>query len=126
MMGMMTGNGIAGVASTAEESAIKVYLERDKYNEWEFLYDLTKDTKRTGAAMMNPGMQPGVNPQTGTQGTTPAGPFGTQPTGTQPTGPFGTQPPPFGAPPGMPGPQPTGPFSPQPTAPQPAPNPRTR
>src|SRR5438034_3766535 len=37
--GQQIGGGIAGVASTAERDSIKIYNERDKYNEWEFIYD---------------------------------------------------------------------------------------
>lgn len=37
------GAGIAGVASTREQEGIKTYNERKKYNEWEFVYDVTKD-----------------------------------------------------------------------------------
>lgn len=40
------GGGIAGVASTLEAEAIMVYNERNKYNEWEFVYDFRKDPLR--------------------------------------------------------------------------------
>jgi hypothetical protein len=88
--------GIAGVASTLERSGIKLYNERDKYNEWEFIYDLTKDQSRGGAmaGMAGQGMtgqgltgqQSGQSPQTG-PGFSP--PFGSQPQG---PGGFGSQP----------------------------------
>jgi len=55
--GQQIGGGIAGVASTVERQGIKLYNERDKYNEWEFLYDLSKDTATTA------GMQPGQGAQ---------------------------------------------------------------
>ena len=45
-MASITG-GIAGVASKVEKHSIKIYNERAKYNEWEFIYDFSKD--RTGA-----------------------------------------------------------------------------
>ena len=45
MAGLQIGGGIAGVASTVERTGIKIYNEKSKYNEWEFIYDLTKDTK---------------------------------------------------------------------------------
>jgi hypothetical protein len=45
MAGAQIGPGIAGVASTLERKGIKIYNEKQKYNEWEFIYDLTKDTK---------------------------------------------------------------------------------
>ncbi|MGD0199178.1 MAG: hypothetical protein ABSD27_00350 [Bryobacteraceae bacterium] len=37
------GGGIAGVASKFEGAGIKVYGDRTKYNEWEFIYDVRKD-----------------------------------------------------------------------------------
>lgn len=43
------GGGIAGVASKIEQEGIKVYRDRKPYNEWEFVYDITKDTARAGA-----------------------------------------------------------------------------
>lgn len=49
------GSGIAGVATTLEASGIKVYNERTKYNEWEFIYDQSKD--RTGLRAATGGMQ---------------------------------------------------------------------
>ncbi len=57
--GSMPGvnGGIAGVASTAESDSIKIYNERDKYNEWEFIYDFAKD--RTGAGQFAAGMGAG-------------------------------------------------------------------
>ncbi len=42
------GGGIAGVASKREQEGIKVYRDKTKYNEWEFVYDITKDQSRTG------------------------------------------------------------------------------
>ncbi len=76
MGGMQIGGGIAGVASTDEEESIIVYNEKQKYNEWEFIYDLTKDrtlagggrpgtgTVGTPASQMGqiPGQQPGAQP----------------------------------------------------------------
>ncbi len=44
------GGGIAGVASTVEKTSIKIYNDRSKYNEWEFIYDFGKD--RTGMGQM--------------------------------------------------------------------------
>ena len=70
------GGGIAGVASTLERGGIKVYNEKDKYNEWEFLFDLTQD--KTGL-----GQQPGQNP---------AAPGQVNPPATQPTQPQRTTP----------------------------------
>jgi hypothetical protein len=52
--GQQIGGGIAGVASKLEADSIKIYEERQKYNEWEFLYDFSKDKKR-GTGAMNQG-----------------------------------------------------------------------
>ena len=70
--GMQVGGGIAGFASTYEAPSIKVYNERQKYNEWEFIYDMKKDKRLMGAAAggmqniqnNNPlgGQQPGAAP----------------------------------------------------------------
>lgn len=48
--GLQIGGGIAGFASTYEAPAIKVYNERQKYNEWEFIYDVKNDKRLLGAA----------------------------------------------------------------------------
>ncbi len=61
------GGGIAGVASKFEAQGIKVYNERTKYQEWEFVYDPRKDM---GNPMM-PGQQPGLPNQPGLQGPQP-------------------------------------------------------
>jgi hypothetical protein len=36
----MNTGGLAGVASTFSGPSIKVYRERSKYNEWEFIFDM--------------------------------------------------------------------------------------
>jgi hypothetical protein len=59
--GLTIGGGIAGVASKSEDSGIKLYNERSKYKEWEFLYDPRKDnTNALGqrGGPMNPGPGP--------------------------------------------------------------------
>jgi len=52
------GGGIAGVATTLEAEGIKVYNERTKYNEWEFIYDFRKDRSmlRPGTPTSPPGL----------------------------------------------------------------------
>jgi len=71
MGGTQMGGGIAGVASESTGPAIKVYNERKKYNEWEFVYDQSKDrglagVQRGGGAPGTPagqmGSMPGANP----------------------------------------------------------------
>jgi hypothetical protein len=37
------GGGMAGVASKVESDSIMIYNDREKYNEWEFVYDPTKE-----------------------------------------------------------------------------------
>ncbi|MFN7935367.1 MAG: hypothetical protein U0R19_18705 [Bryobacteraceae bacterium] len=43
------GGGVAGVASKFEAEGIKIFGEKTKYNEWEFLYDFQRDDGRGGA-----------------------------------------------------------------------------
>ena len=40
--GQQFGGGIAGVASKSENPSIMVYNDRTRYNEWEFIFDMTK------------------------------------------------------------------------------------
>lgn len=47
--------GLAGVATTFKGPSIKVVNERQKYQEWEFVYDLKKDK-----SLMGPGAQNGM------------------------------------------------------------------
>ena len=63
--GLMIGGGIAGVASKMELDSIKIYNERKRYDEWEFVYDIKKD-KRLKQQLngMNNGVPPtGLTPQ---------------------------------------------------------------
>jgi hypothetical protein len=46
--GQTIGGGIAGVASKREQDAIKTYKDKTAYDEWEFVYDITKDPLRGG------------------------------------------------------------------------------
>jgi hypothetical protein len=71
----VVGAGLAGVASTREQEGIKTYNQRTKYNEWEFVYDITKDPAKNGG-MQGAAGAPGAN---GAQGkppgqSTPPGP----------------------------------------------------
>jgi hypothetical protein len=86
---------LAGVASNLEEDSIKVYNDRTKYNEWEFLYDPRTDRFAMAAGQMGQtgsgagpqgGGSPGgagLNPSTGPGGLTPPGGMG--PGGRTPT-----------------------------------------
>jgi hypothetical protein len=77
MGGTQVGGGIAGVASESTGPAIKIYNERKKYNEWEFVYDQSKD--RGLAGVQGNGGAPG----------TPAGQMGSMPPGMNPQQPGG-------------------------------------
>ena len=110
----ISAGSIAGVASKVERRGIKIYNERDKYNEWEFIYDFSKDRTGAGqlATMMGQPQQPGQL-QPGQQPTSIPG-FGGQPGS---SGAFG-----FGSPtqqqqPSMPGMQ-AGPLPPPSSPPQ--------
>jgi hypothetical protein len=85
--GNVIGAGIAGVASKKESESIKTVNDHTKYNEWEFVYDITKDpTRQQGAAGAagasgGPGRGGANNPMN------PGGmPGGMQPGGMQPGG----------------------------------------
>ena len=74
------GAGIAGVASKREATGIKIYNERTRYDEWEFVYDQTKEAKsQMQAAGVNsqgtnqPGGPLQSNQQGSQQGSQPAG-----------------------------------------------------
>ena len=91
----MMGNGIAGVASKADEDSIMVYNNHTNYGDWEYIFDFTK-------------YRPPPNPLVGSQGT-PASQMGNMPRGTvgtpvgqQPGSSFGQQPGGFGTTPTTP------------------------
>jgi hypothetical protein len=87
------GGGIAGIASKLEQKGIKLYNDKKKYNEWEFVYDITKDPTRTavapapaanangaaapGAATTTPGTTPTATPTTATPPPPPPPPAAT-------------------------------------------------
>lgn len=111
--GASFGTGIAGVASKSEKKSIRLYNGRQKYNEWEFVYDFRRDPVLQQQGQQGvPGQtglpgQPGVPGQPGGFGQQPGQPGGF---GQQPGQPGG-----FGQRPGQPGtgfgqqPRPTGP-----------------
>jgi hypothetical protein len=57
--GQTIGGGIAGVATKYEGDSIKVYKERQKYQEWEFIYDIKDDIQKKLGGGLNP---QGANP----------------------------------------------------------------
>ena len=59
------GGPIVGVASLSEATSIKEREGKTHYNEWEFVYDMTRDPSARQAAPGTPG-QPGVPGQPGT------------------------------------------------------------
>jgi hypothetical protein len=78
--------GIAGVASNFKGPSIKIYKERQKYQEWEFVYDIKEDPylrqrgapsgqQLPGGQLGGPGGQPGRERQTGSPGGGPGGGF---------------------------------------------------
>jgi type II secretory pathway pseudopilin PulG len=88
--------GIAGVATKAEAEGIKVYNERTKYNEWEFIYDFSQDAGMVRQLTQGAPGQPGGPGQPAAAGQAPP------PGPGQPLRPPGPEvaPPGFGLPPG--------------------------
>ena len=80
------GAGIAGVASKKEAESIKTVNDHTKYNEWEFVYDITKDpTRQQGAAgAQGASGGPGRGGANNPQGIHPINPGGMQPGGMNP------------------------------------------
>lgn len=72
--GQTIGGGIAGVATKADGEGIKVYNDSSKYKEWEFIYDLSKDTSMTGGQQIPQGQQ--SQQQNGLNGTSSSSAFG--------------------------------------------------
>jgi hypothetical protein len=84
------GAGIAGVASKREQEGIKTYNDRTKYNEWEFVYDISKDpTKNPNANMAGAAGASGGQSKSGSGSSTPpsSSPFGQSSTGQSPATP---------------------------------------
>jgi hypothetical protein len=77
--GQTIGGGFAGVASKVEQEGIKSYKERTAYNEWEFVYDMSKDAARGGVGgggvpgNGNPANGNPANPVPGVQPQNPPG-----------------------------------------------------
>jgi len=93
------GGPIVGVASTSKEKSIRVFNKKERYYQWQFIYDPTTDRggllstpNQPGLQSLGGGMQQGIPGQPGTQNS----PFGNQ------ASPFGNQGSPFGAPSGNP------------------------
>lgn len=72
------GAGLAGVASKREQDAIKTFNSHSRYNEWEFIFDVTKDPKLSkGAAGATGGTgNPGAPPVPNIPGALPLNPTG--------------------------------------------------
>ncbi len=104
-LGQQIGGGIAGVASKSEDPAIMVYYDRTNYNEWEFIFDPTKQQGLAGltggntigtpaANLGTPASALGTPAGVGQPGLTPVSagtsPFGGQSSfGAAPATPFG-------------------------------------
>ncbi len=83
--GQFGGGGIAGVASKHEGRGIKLVNERERIEEWEFIYDYGKDRggrPGTNSQSQQGNMQGGINPAQGT-GFGAGGGFGQQQGGQQ-------------------------------------------
>ena len=72
--------GVAGVASESTKTAVMIYNEKEKYNEWEFISPLIQNQNQQGANNQQGGQQQGTNPrqqpQTSPFGQNPIGPTG--------------------------------------------------
>jgi hypothetical protein len=87
MGGTTIGGGIGGVASKLEQEGIKSYNKKTSYDEWEFVYDISKDKSRGGGATVpQPQQQPGQQMQQPAGQQPPFQPPPQPPTGTTPTG----------------------------------------
>jgi type II secretory pathway pseudopilin PulG len=86
------GSGIAGVASKHEGEGIKIYNERSRYEEWEFLYNQQEDALQQAAGQMQQAAGQGQNPQQGNPLNPGLGGGGLRPGGTG-GGAFGGPPP---------------------------------
>ena len=108
--GAVFKGGIAGVASKAEERGVKIYKEREAYNEWEFVFDYREAQglgggmgAMGGGGMPMAGGQPGLSssrtlsPPTGGGGAFPAGYPTSGVPGAQPGPGSGSQPRPGGS-----------------------------
>jgi hypothetical protein len=69
-MGMISGGGIAGVATKAAGPSIKIVNDQDDYSKWEFYYDPRKDIAPAGA------IPAGMSNGSGTPQSTPNQGFG--------------------------------------------------
>ena len=55
--------GVAGVASESTKTAVMIYNEKEKYNEWEFISPLIQNQNQQGANNQQGGQQQGTNPR---------------------------------------------------------------
>lgn len=74
--GQIIGGGIAGVATKYEGDSIKIYKDRQKYDEWEFIYDIKEDLqKQMPGGQLPQGQNPlGAKPSTSSPSMTPETP----------------------------------------------------
>ena len=112
--GKQFGGGIAGVASTREAPSMKIYNGREKYNEWEFVYDFRRDPTMIGRQVQGAAAQPGARVGQPQQPGRPGQPQRTGFGQPRPSGFGGPQPGGFGQPRGFGQPQPSPSARPQP------------
>jgi len=96
--GQVFGGGpIVGVASTSKAQSIRVFNNKDHYNQWQFIYDPGTDRGGLLNTPAQPPLQVAVpNPQSGAPGNPTTGPAGAMGTGTgfgSGASSFGSQPP---------------------------------
>jgi len=85
------GGAIVGVSVPSQKQSLKEFQQKDHYNDWQFVYDLTRDpTLRGGQGV---GSANGVPGTAGSTFTNPAGlsPGGLNPGGLNPTSPITNQ-----------------------------------
>jgi type II secretory pathway pseudopilin PulG len=89
MGGQTFGGGIAGVASTAEGESVKVYNDRSLIQEWEFIYDPSKQKQIPNPNALGAIGTPAGNMNTPMPGQQQGAPGVTTPPSPQPGRPFG-------------------------------------
>jgi hypothetical protein len=75
-VGQQIGGGIAGIASKSEEPSIMVYNDHTNYNEWEFIFDFSKQRPLTNTAGTTIGTPAATLGTTGSSFGTPASTLG--------------------------------------------------
>lgn len=73
------GGPIMGVASTSKDKTIRIFNKKERYYQWQFIYDPSSDTGGLITTPYQPGMTSAAGIQPASQGqSTQSSPFGTQ------------------------------------------------